>query len=95
MKVTRDDLKKAAKDGVISSEQAESLWQTLEKQNASQPKFDLAHFAYYFGALIAMSAMGWFMTLGWQRYGGTGIFLISLAYGILFLLAGRTLRLPS
>ncbi len=91
MKVTRDDLKQAAQNGVISADQAESLWQALRRQNADQPKFDLAHFAYYFGALIAMSAMGWFMTLGWQRYGGTGIFLISLSYGILFLLAGRTL----
>jgi hypothetical protein len=47
--------------------------------------------AYYFGALIVMSAMGWFMTLGWERYGGNGIFLISTLYAVLFILAGRTL----
>jgi hypothetical protein len=38
-----------------------------------------------------MSALGWFMTLGWQKFGGGGIFLIAAAYAIAFLLAGYCL----
>src|SRR5215212_2751271 len=45
--------------------------------------------------------MGWFMTLGWERFGGGGILAISLVYAACFVIAGdllwrrRDLRLPS
>jgi hypothetical protein len=38
-----------------------------------------------------MSAMGWFMTLGWQKFGGVGIFAIATVYAIVFVLAGHHL----
>ncbi len=91
MKVSKEDLTWAASEGVISPEQVEVLWKALEGRRGASPKFDLAHVAYYFGALIVVSAMGWFMTLGWERFGGGGIFLISAAYALCFSLAGRTL----
>ncbi len=45
----------------------------------------------YLDRKLIFSAMGWFMTLGWESFGGGGIFLIAAAYGTIFALAGRTL----
>src|ERR671916_1568600 len=73
MKVSRRDLEWAASEGVISGGQAEDLWRALEGREAGRPRFDLPHVAYYFGAIVVISAMGWFMTLGWERFGGVGI----------------------
>jgi hypothetical protein len=91
MNVSKDDLTWAASEGVISPQQGEALWRALERRQGAGPKFDLPHVAYYFGALIVIGAMGWFMNLGWERFGGGGIFLISAVYALCFVLAGRTL----
>lgn len=98
MKVSRRDLEWAVSRGVISRGQAQELWGMLG--GSGRPRFDLPHVAYYFGALVVISAMGWFMTLGWERFGGGGILAISLAYAACFLVAGsllwrrRDLRVP-
>ncbi len=92
MKISKSDLTRAATEGVITAEQAERLWTALERDpSVAASKFDIANVAYYFGALVVMSALGWLMNLGWERFGGTGIFLIATLYAILFILAGRTL----
>jgi hypothetical protein len=78
----------------------EDLLRTFEWRDSGCPRFDLPHVAYYFGALVVISAMGWFMTLGWERFGGGGILAISLVYAACFVIAGdllwrrRDLRLP-
>jgi hypothetical protein len=91
MKVSRRDLEWAASEGVISGGQAEDLWRALEGRDSGRPRFDLPHVAYYFGALVVISAMGWFMTLGWERFGGGGILAISLVYAACFVVAGSLL----
>jgi hypothetical protein len=91
MKITQEDLDSAVREGVLNADQAATLWSRLERPNAARQSFDLANVAYYFGALVVMSAMGWFMTLGWERYGGGGILAISAVYAALFVMAGRTL----
>lgn len=91
MKITREDLDSAVKEGVLGSDQAAALWSRLGRPNLERQSLDFAHVAYYFGALVVMSAMGWFMTLGWERFGGSGIFVISSVYALLFLAAGWTL----
>ncbi len=63
----------------------------LEAHYKERPRFDLPHVAYYFGALIVISAMGWFMTEAWEKFGGGGIFIISTVYALCFVLAGRML----
>jgi hypothetical protein len=94
MNISKDDLVRAG-DGVISAEQSEQLWNKLLAQNTglNEQKFDVANVAYYFGALVVMSAMGWLMNLGFEKFGGTGILCIATCYAILFILAGRTLWL--
>jgi hypothetical protein len=37
---------------------------------------------YYLGGLIAIGAMSLFMTLGWESFGGWGLFAIALAYAV-------------
>lgn len=91
MKLYKEDLQWAASQGLITPEQAEALWQALSDRGSQRPRFDLANVAYYFGALIVISAMGWFMTLAWESFGGKGIFLIASIYALCFVLAGRTL----
>jgi hypothetical protein len=91
VKVTKKDLDWAASQDLISIDQAESLWSAFEKRNAGRPKFDLANVTYYFGALVVIGAMGWFMTEAWEKFGGGGIFLLSTIYGLCFVFAGRTL----
>lgn len=91
MKILKDDLDWAVSEGILSKEQAEKLWSALESKYANRPKFDVAHIAYYFGGMVAISAMFWFMNETWKQYGGFGIFVISVVYAVCFVLAGRTL----
>lgn len=91
MKISQEDLHWAADQKLISTEQANQLWGAFSTRQSMNSPFDLAHAAYYFGALVVISAMGWFMTLGWERFGGGGIFLISCLYALCFALTGRTL----
>lgn len=87
MKVSRRDLDRAS-EGVIRPEQADALWRALEEQSTGRPRFDLPNVAYYFGALVTISAMGWFMTDAWERFGGWGVFAISLTYAAGFVISG-------
>jgi hypothetical protein len=91
MYVSKKDFEWAVAQGLLSAEQSESVWNALESRDANRPRFDLAHIMYYFGALVVISAMGCFMTLGWEKFGGGGIMLISAVYALCFVLAGRTL----
>jgi hypothetical protein len=91
MNISRKDLDRAVSEGLISPEQAEVLWRYLEEWGAERGGFDLPHVAYYFGALVVVSAMTWFMTLGWEKFGGWGIAGISLAYAALFVGVGAIL----
>ena len=86
MIIGRDDLRNATKQGILSEEQAESLWEFLSTEMREVPSFRMAHILYYLGGLIAIGAMTLFMTQGWERFGGWGIFAISLAYAFAGLL---------
>lgn len=105
MEISRADLEQAVSRGLLTRHQADELWTELERRAAARasapsapaaaarvrPRFDFVHVAYYFGALIVIGAMGWFMNVGWEKLGGGGIFAISCAYGASFVAAGRTL----
>ncbi len=91
MDVSKKDFEWAVAEGLLSAEQSQAVWNALESRDANRPRFDLAHIMYYFGALVVISAMGCFMTLGWEKFGGGGIMLISAVYALCFVLAGRTL----
>jgi hypothetical protein len=80
MKIDLEDLRAAARNGLPSDPQAERLWAFLAERQQDKPGFNFTHILYYLGGLIAIGAMTVFMTLGWERFGGWGIFAIALIY---------------
>jgi len=80
MKITKKKLEYAVAEEIISHEQADKLFTFLKAQPSTGPSFDFTHVLYYMGGLIAIGAMTLFMNLGWENFGGWGIFFISLAY---------------
>jgi len=80
MELNHSLLKEAAEHGLISEQQAEQLWSFLGERGKDTPSFRFTHVLYYLGGLTAIGAMSLFMTLGWERFGGWGLFLIALAY---------------
>lgn len=92
MKIYKEDLDWAASQGLITHPQADTLWQALSSRVTDErPQFNFANVAFYFGALIIISAMTWFMSLTSESFGGGGIFLLAIAYGFCFTLAGSSL----
>lgn len=85
MDISPADLKAAAARSLITEEQAERLWQFLAERKQDTPRFTFTHILYYLGGLIAIGAMSLFMTLGWERFGGTGLALIAVGYGLVAL----------
>ena len=78
MRVTRDDILRASRTAGLTDEQASSVWRALEATPEDQPGFHAAHVAYYFGALIVAGAMGWFVTMAFDRLSGQALPLIAL-----------------
>lgn len=88
MKVTKKKLDLAVEEEILSQEQSDKLFDFLKTLPSTGPSFDFTHVLYYMGGLIAIGAMTLFMNLGWESFGGWGIFFISLAYaGVGFKLA--------
>jgi len=80
MKITRKILDDAVGENIITSEQAAKLHDYLKGLPSVGPTFNFTNVLYYLGGLIAIGAMTLFMNLGWESFGGWGIFFISLAY---------------
>jgi len=97
LKVERDHLTQAADAGLLTRAQEEPLWDFLRQRAGALPagrdngpRFTFTNVLYYLGGMLAIGAMSVFMTLGWESFGGWGIFFIALLYiGIAFALAGR------
>lgn len=83
MKISQSMLDKAIEAKILSQEQAKRLWDFIKESPEQGQAFDLTNLLYYFGGLLAIGAMTLFMNLGWELFGGWGIFFISLCYGIL------------
>lgn len=94
MQIEKSDLVSAATRVGISLHQAEELWSSLQNKGlkaSSTNAFDLPHILYYLGAMIVIASFSWLLGLGWERFGGGGILLISLAYIALFVVIGNIL----
>ncbi|HEV7816659.1 MAG TPA: DUF2157 domain-containing protein, partial [Janthinobacterium sp.] len=101
MQVTRTVLDEATAKGLLREEQSVALWAFLVERERETPTFKPTHILYYLGGMIAIGAMTLFMTLGWERFGGTGLLLISVCYSSIalvlteYLLGRRHLALPA
>ncbi|WP_460417985.1 DUF2157 domain-containing protein [Pseudomonas sp. microsymbiont 2] len=80
------DLARAVSAGVLQPGQDRALLDFLRQQPQSSGSFQLAHVAFYFGALLIMGAMGWLLTEAWMRIGDSALLVIALVY-----IAGLTL----
>ncbi len=80
MEINRRHLKDATALGLLDESQAERLWAFLSEQAQQVPSFRFTHILYYLGGMIAIGAMTLFMNLGWEQFGGWGVFVITLAY---------------
>lgn len=76
-------MNKAVDAKIITQKQLEQLLEFIKTQPNQSPAFNLSNVLYYLGGLIAIGAMSLFMTLGWELFGGFGIFFICICYGIL------------
>lgn len=87
------DLERAVEQGIISGDQGKALWQFLTNriETSTEPRYDMAHLLWYFGALIIISAMGLFSTLAFARWGGTALMVTAIVYAVFFIVLGKNL----
>ncbi|NIF17458.1 DUF2157 domain-containing protein [Pantoea sp. Cy-639] len=74
------DLARAVSAGVLQPGQDQALLAFLRQQPAARGSFQLAHVAFYFGALLIMGAMGWLLTEAWMTIGDSALLIIALVY---------------
>lgn len=74
------DLARAVSAGVLQPGQDKALLDYLRQQPHSRGSFQLAHVAFYFGALLIMGAMGWLLTEAWMAIGDGALLCIALVY---------------
>jgi hypothetical protein len=89
--ITHDDLVSVAAAHGVPTADVDRLWNALHARGAGRQRFDAAHVAYYFGALVVISAMGFFMTLAWSAVGGLGLTAFAVAYAVAFWITGASL----
>src|SRR5580698_7925566 len=80
IKVSESQLEQAVTAAGLSLGHARNMWTQLTSTAESEPRFEATHVSYYFGALLVIGAMGWFMTSGWDAFKGWQLFVISAAY---------------
>lgn len=85
------DLARAVQAGILQPGQDHALLAFLRQQPAARGSLQLAHAAFYFGALLIMGAMGWLLTEAWMRVGDWALLAIAVLY--IFLLTGFALNL--
>ena len=91
IEVDSKDLARAVAAGILRDEQARALLAFLQPQDARRPSLQLAHVAFYFGALLIMAALGWLLTEAWMRIGYAALFGVSLLYIALLTVGGHLL----
>lgn len=91
MQVSEKDLQWSVKQGIITQEQAQQLWQAWTERGQNQASFTLLYVAYYFGALLVIAAMGWLLNSAWDDLGGWGIAGIAWLYAAVFVVVGNWL----
>jgi hypothetical protein len=94
LQLSSQDIYRAAREGVVSQPDAERLvqWgyqQRFNQQLLPQPVspvleqhkgLNLVTVAYYFGAMLMISACAWFLGDKWDQLGSRGIFITTLIY---------------
>lgn len=82
MQIIKSDLDSAVQKSIITPDQATKLWQHLESLRPEQAKFQTLHILYYFGGLLILASMTWFLTNAWDD--GFSIMLISGVFAAIY-----------
>ncbi|HEX8457955.1 MAG TPA: hypothetical protein VF656_11710 [Pyrinomonadaceae bacterium] len=102
--LTYADIRRAGAEGIISAGEAERLVEWGAAQPFKRPfvptpstpeqskGFNAVTVAYYFGALLMISACGWFLGSKWEALGNAGVFVTVVVYMLIAIGAGRFLR---
>lgn len=90
MEISKERLRLAAEKAGLSADQIEDLLKELSLEEG-QKTSPFSTFLYYFGALIVISAMTWFLSISWEAFGGLALSGIAVAYGLFFLWLGNRL----
>ncbi|HEV2799164.1 MAG TPA: hypothetical protein VGW12_01635 [Pyrinomonadaceae bacterium] len=104
--LTHADIRRAGAEGIISVGDAERLieWASVHRFNcpsAPEPStsapeqskgFNAVTVAYYFGALLMISACAWFLGSKWEALGNAGILATVVVYMLIAIGVGRFLR---
>lgn len=93
-------LETATQAGIITPRQAEQLWAFWQQASEQVPSFQLTHVLYYFGGLLAISAISLFVTTAWDTLRGAPLLILSsLLFLLGFLLTqyftGKKLLIPA
>ncbi|WP_243544604.1 DUF2157 domain-containing protein [Pseudodesulfovibrio tunisiensis] len=91
MKFTLHDLNRAVEQDILSPDQRDAFLRMVDDNRDPEAEFTPSHVLYYFGALVVMAALGWFVTDAWDKLGGSGLLAVALGYAALFLLIGKRL----
>ena len=91
-RIDAKDLARAVQAGILQPGQDQALLDFLRKQPAARGNFQLAHVAFYFGALLIMGAMGWLLTEAWMRIGDAALLTIATLYIALITLFALALQ---
>ena len=89
MKILKSDLQTASKKGIITTDQADKLWNYFELLRPDQAKFHALHVLYYFGGILILASMSWFLTNAWSN--GGAIMAISGIFAIMYVIVGNNL----
>jgi hypothetical protein len=101
MKISKENFFLVGANLNLSKEQLEDFWLGIEKRENDSDSTPFAKYLFYFGALIIISAMTWFINLAWELLGGGGLFIIGSLYALAFMGMGaltwnkRGLRIPA
>jgi hypothetical protein len=91
IKLGERQLERAVVESGLTPAHSRSIWQRLEANSQLQSRFEPAHVGYFFGALLVIGAMGWFITDGWDNFKGWQLAAIAIGYAAVFAMVGRHL----
>ncbi|WDY57607.1 DUF2157 domain-containing protein [Pseudomonas sp. PSKL.D1] len=91
-RIDAKDLARAVQAGILQPGQDQALLAFLHSQQPIRGNFQLAHVAFYFGALLIMGAMGWLLTEAWMRVGDWALLAIATTYVALLTLFALSLQ---
>ena len=96
---TEAEVRQAAGTAGLPTEWADRLLAQLNSSAGGEgrvARFEAAHILYYFGALLIIGAMGWFVTMSWDTLPGVFLSGVGAVYLLLFGGVGYALsRRPS